>query len=99
MRSASQFSRMSTGSQAGKTLTIVRQIVDVGGNVEEQTEVVSNPAVIRQYVKRRRTQEAETVRLATLYCNSYRGTPLTGHRVEDIKISHDPDQNLRNKQR
>lgn len=65
--STSQFSRMSTGSQAGKTLTIVRQIVDASGNVEEQTEVVSNPAVIRQYVKRRRAQEAETVRLATFY--------------------------------
>ena len=58
----SQFSKMSTGSQAGKTLTIVRQVVNHLGDLEEQTEIVSNPAVIRQYVKRRRALEAERTR-------------------------------------
>ena len=58
----SQFSKMSTGSQAGKTLTIVRQVMNQLGDVEEQTEIVSNPAVIRQYVKRRRALEAERTR-------------------------------------
>lgn len=58
----SQFSKLSTGSQAGKTLTIVRQVVNHLGDLEEQTEIVSNPAVIRQYVKRRRALEAERTR-------------------------------------
>ena len=62
--SMSQFSKLSTGSQAGKTLTIVRQILDHHGRVEEQREVVTHPAIIRQYVKRRRAQEAETIRSA-----------------------------------
>ena len=63
--SMSQFSKLSTGSQAGKTLTIVRQILNHHGRVEEQREVITHPAIIRQYVKRRRAQEAETIRLAT----------------------------------
>ena len=63
--SMSQFSKLSTGSQAGKTLTIVRQVLDHHGRVEEQREVVTHPAIIRQYVKRRRAQEAETIRSAT----------------------------------
>ena len=58
----SQFSRLSTGSQLGKTLTIVRQVVNDLGQLEEETEIVSNPAVIRQYVKRRRAQETESTR-------------------------------------
>ena len=61
----SQFSKMSTGSQAGKTLTIVRQVTDHLGRLEDQTEIVSNPAVIRQYVKRRRALEAERTRSVT----------------------------------
>lgn len=53
----SQFSRFSTGSQAGKTLKITRRVRTMDGSLEERQEIIRNPRVIRQYLKRKYAQE------------------------------------------
>ncbi len=55
--SASQFSRFSSGSQKGKVLKITRQVRDKHGQLENVEEIVSDPKVIREYIRRRRAQE------------------------------------------
>lgn len=60
--SVSQFSRMSTASQKGKTLRITRKYRDKYGKEETEEEVVRDPRVIREYLKRRRAQEFSSVR-------------------------------------
>lgn len=49
----SQFSRMSTSSQAGKIMKITRQIRNSRGQIEEVQEIVKDPRVIKQYQKHR----------------------------------------------
>ena len=57
----SQFSKFSTDSQSGKVLRITRKVkAGINGAVIEQTEIVRDPRVIRQYIKRRHAKEAET---------------------------------------
>lgn len=58
----SQFSRFSTDSQAGKVLRISRNVRDKYGNLELVEEVIRDPRVIRQYMKRRHAKEAETTK-------------------------------------
>ena len=57
----SQFSKFSTDSQAGKVLRIWRNVKNNFGQVERISEVVRDPRVIRQYLKRRHAKEAETI--------------------------------------
>lgn len=68
--SVSQFSGFTSASrQAKKRLRIVRHITGIDGNVEERVEVVEDPVVISQYIKRRNELEAadrEYVSPATL---------------------------------
>ena len=56
----SQFSKFSTDSQAGKILRITRDVRDKHGNLERIQEVIRNPRVIRQYLRRRHAKEAES---------------------------------------
>lgn len=55
----SQFTQLSTGSQAGKVLKITRSVLDENGNPKTTHDFVRAPKVIRQYLKRRHAQEAE----------------------------------------
>ena len=55
----SQSTRFSSRSQAGKILEITRQMTDKYGNVETVRDIIRNPRVIRQYLKRRHAKEAE----------------------------------------
>lgn len=55
---ASQSTKWSTNSQNGKILEITRAIRDRYGNEEVVKEIVRNPRVIRQYLRRRRAQAA-----------------------------------------
>ena len=50
---ASQFSKLSNASQRGKVLRIRRTKKHPNGQMEETEDVVRNPNVIRQYIKRR----------------------------------------------
>lgn len=56
----SQFSKFSTDSQAGKVLRITRDIRDQYGRLERVQEVIRDPRVIRQYLRRRHAKEAES---------------------------------------
>lgn len=58
----SQFSRFSTESQTGKILRITRDVRDKYGNLEQIQEVIRDPRVIRQYLKRRHAKEAESTK-------------------------------------
>ncbi|KAI9793989.1 MAG: hypothetical protein M1835_006858 [Candelina submexicana] len=62
----SQFSRFSTSSQSGKVLRIDRQVVDENGNREPVQEIVRDPRIIRQYLKRRHAIEADNLKLSEL---------------------------------
>ena len=56
---ASQFSKFSTDSQSGKVLRITRDVLDKYGNIERVEELIRDPRVIRQYIKRRHAKEDE----------------------------------------
>jgi len=58
----SQFSRFSTNSQTGKVLRITRNLRDRYGNLERVQDVIRDPTVIRQYLKRRHEKEAEATK-------------------------------------
>ncbi|KAH0556266.1 hypothetical protein GP486_005809 [Trichoglossum hirsutum] len=62
----SQFSRISASSQRGKVLRITRDVRNQHGVLERQSEVVRDPRVIRQYLRRRRDIEAERVQVLDL---------------------------------
>ena len=58
----SQFSKFSTDSQSGKVLRITRDVRDKYGQIERVQEIIRDPRVIRQYLKRRHTREAESTK-------------------------------------
>lgn len=59
----SQLSRFSTDSQTGKVLRITREIRDDNGNLKrDHQEIIRDPRVIRQYLKRRHAKEAENTK-------------------------------------
>lgn len=55
----SQYSRLSIDSQAGKVLRISRYVRDEDGQLVKGEDVIQDPRVIRQYLKRRHAREAE----------------------------------------
>ncbi len=55
----SQFSRFTGKSERGKVLRITREY-NRNGQVERTTEVIENPRVIREYLRRRHALEAES---------------------------------------
>jgi transcription initiation factor TFIID subunit 1, fungi type len=55
----SQYSRLSTDSQAGKVLRIFRYVRDEDGQLIKGEDVIQDPRVIRQYLRRRHAREAE----------------------------------------
>ena len=57
----SQFSRVSTASQAGKIMRITRQVRNAQGQIEEVTEIVKDPRVIKQYQKQRYQAELSQI--------------------------------------
>ncbi|KAI9673951.1 MAG: hypothetical protein M1817_002157 [Caeruleum heppii] len=61
----SQLSKLSTSSQRGRILRITRK-VKVRGREEVEEELVRDPRVIREYLKRRRAMDAEAMRLLDL---------------------------------
>lgn len=59
--SVSQSTRWSTNSQSGKVLEITRTVRDRYGTEEVVKDIVRNPRVIRQYLRRRRALEVASV--------------------------------------
>lgn len=57
---ASQFSKFSIDSQTGKILRIIRDVRNKYGNLEHVQDIIRDPRVIRQYLKRRHAKEAES---------------------------------------
>ncbi|KAI9781139.1 MAG: hypothetical protein M1839_006247 [Geoglossum umbratile] len=62
----SQYSRISVSSQRGRVLRITRDVRNEQGGIERQSEVVRDPRVIRQYLKRRRDLENERIQVSDL---------------------------------
>jgi hypothetical protein len=60
---SSQFSKYSTNSQTGKSLKITRKIP---GKAEPEVEIVTDPKVIRAYLKKRRAIELQKLKLDEL---------------------------------
>jgi hypothetical protein len=58
--SASQISRFSTSSRKERTMRIVRRLKNKFGEIEEVAEVVRDPRVYREYLKRRNAIDAES---------------------------------------
>ncbi|KAI9886594.1 MAG: Cell wall alpha-1,3-glucan synthase ags1 [Watsoniomyces obsoletus] len=61
----SQFSRFTGMSQRGKVLRITREY-NRNGEIERVEEVIDNPHVIREYLRRRHALEAENTNLSDL---------------------------------
>lgn len=55
----SQFSKLSADSHAGKVLRITRYFRDEDGQLVKGEDVIEDPRVIRQYLKRRHAKEVE----------------------------------------
>lgn len=55
----SQFTQHSTGSQSGKILRITRNVPDEYGNPRPIVDIIRDPKVIRQYLRRRHAKEDE----------------------------------------
>ncbi|MCJ1473355.1 hypothetical protein MMC13_002006 [Lambiella insularis] len=55
----SQLSKLSADSQSGKVLRITWNMEDKYGNIEPLQDIVRDPRVIRQYLKRRHAKEDE----------------------------------------
>ncbi|KAL8954033.1 MAG: hypothetical protein Q9222_000155 [Ikaeria aurantiellina] len=105
--SMSQFSKFSTGSQAGKVLKITRRHVAADGSIEEVQETVRNPRVIRHYMKRRNAQQMAKIKL-----HEVKPTGDAGHdrlvsqaladevarleRNKDRRLARDKQKGLRN---
>ena len=58
----SQYSKFSADSQSGKVLRITRQIRGQKGSKEQVQEVIRDPRVIREYLKRKHAKEAEATK-------------------------------------
>ncbi|KAK2766294.1 hypothetical protein FQN54_007811 [Arachnomyces sp. PD_36] len=92
---ASQFSRMSTASQAGKVMKINRRIRNSRGQIEHVQEIVKDPRVIKQYQKHRFDIEAATLKL-----NEIKPTGNAEHDARQIRRIQEELQRLnRNKER
>ena len=61
--SMSQFSKLSTGSQRGKVLKITRHVRDKYGHMERTEEIIRDPKIIREYIRRRKAQELSILTL------------------------------------
>jgi transcription initiation factor TFIID subunit 1 len=58
--SASQISRLSTASKQGRSMKIIRMVKNKLGQVEAITEIVRDPRIWREYLKRRHALDAES---------------------------------------
>ena len=63
----SQFSKFSATNRRDKVLRIQRRVRGPGGEVENKVEVIRDPKVIRQYLRRRREIEAEKTQYAKFH--------------------------------
>ncbi|MCJ1445599.1 MAG: hypothetical protein MMC23_006104 [Stictis urceolatum] len=90
----SQFSKFSTDSQSGRLLKIVRKLVNHDGSFREEEEIVKDPKVIRQYLKRKALQEAESIDL-----NNVKTGDITTSEAVRQKIQTELDRLERNKER
>ena len=62
----SVFSKGSTTSQSGKVCKITRHVRDKYGKEETQEEIIRDPRIIRQYIKRRKEAELASLRFAKM---------------------------------
>ncbi|KAL9036609.1 MAG: hypothetical protein Q9214_006053 [Letrouitia sp. 1 TL-2023] len=62
----SQYTGFSREDQGGKALIVSRQVEGEDGNIEIQEDVIRNPKIIREYLKRRRERDAEADAIALL---------------------------------
>jgi transcription initiation factor TFIID subunit 1, fungi type len=62
----SQFSRFSSNSQKGKILKITRQVPDKHGNLQPIERIITDPKVMREYIRRRRAQDLSRLALEDL---------------------------------
>ncbi|KAI4164889.1 MAG: hypothetical protein LQ342_001522 [Letrouitia transgressa] len=56
---ASQYTGFSREDQGGKALIISRQVENEDGDIEVQEDVIRNPKIIKEYLRRRRARDAE----------------------------------------
>ena len=63
----SQFSRVSGPGKQGKVLRIVRYETDKYGNEQKNEEIIHDPKVIREYLKRRKTLEVAHSKYGSKY--------------------------------
>ncbi|MCJ1312694.1 hypothetical protein MMC25_006370 [Agyrium rufum] len=61
-----EMTRTSLDSQAGRILRLTRKVRDRNGRMTEVEQVVNDPRVIKQYLRRRHAKEAETIKLSEL---------------------------------
>ncbi|KAL8825130.1 MAG: hypothetical protein Q9191_004598 [Dirinaria sp. TL-2023a] len=59
----SQFSKMSTNSQAGKILKITRKVRNKYGEVKQEEDIIRDPHVIHHYVKIRQAKDIDSTRV------------------------------------
>ena len=64
---ASMFSRTSMGSQSGKVLRIIRNSTDKYGIPTSEEQVVRDPKIIREYLKRRQERQLSRLRSVLKY--------------------------------
>jgi hypothetical protein len=90
----SQFSKFSTDSQSGRVLRITRKFLDHNGNLEEREEIIKEPKVIRQYMKRRQALEVENIDIDAIKA----GDVSSSSAVRD-KLQSELERLERNKER
>ena len=89
---ASQFTQHSSASQSGKTLRIIRNIRDEYGELRQIVDIIRDPKVIRQYLKRRHEEDEGTEEYNfRKTCNS-RANECS---VRDMRPTDDPEKNKR----
>lgn len=97
--SMSQFSRFSSNSQTGKVLQITRNVRDRYGNLERVQDVIRDPRVIRQYLKRRHEKEAETMKYVVASPVRCLLAANPEFRLSELKPTGDADQDRRAQKR
>lgn len=97
-RADDEISQFSTASQRGKVLRISREY-NRGGQIERVTDVIRDPRVIREYLKRRHALEAENTTYAAPSLVSRLLPLLTAFRLSELKPTGDVEQDRRAEKR
>lgn len=86
--SASQFSRFSVNSRSGKNLRIIRKVRNKKGGIETSEEIIRDPRIIKQYLKRRHEKEAASI----LYVYTIESVTFQVHEANSVTSQSFGDQ-------